>query len=189
MIETSYGPVDEIKFWSNVKFSSRDQCWEWLGGRDSDGYAMFYLGVVDGKEKTSRVNRLVYELFYGIKIDPRLLACHRCDNPGCVNPHHLFLGTNSDNLMDASRKGRIASGERNGRYTHPERTARGDRHGFRLHPERIARGERCHKTKLKRNDVLEIRQSPENTINLAQKYGVHRHTIQLIQKRLSWRWL
>jgi hypothetical protein len=84
---------------------------------------------------------LSYWLAFGA-IPDELFVCHRCDVKHCVNPHHLFLGTCKDNMIDAKNKNRMASGEKNGAYLHPERLARGARHGRFTKPERTARGVR-----------------------------------------------
>lgn len=82
-------------------------CWEWLGGTDRDGY-----GIVSIDNKTKRVHRVMYDLYFG-SIDPDLVICHVCDNPVCCNPEHLFQGTIKDNSEDMVEKGRSLKGERN----------------------------------------------------------------------------
>ena len=71
-----------------------------------------------------------------------MLVCHHCDNPSCVNPEHLFLGTHKDNLQDMVKKGRSLTGDRN---------------PSRKYPEKLVRGEIHHQAKLTNNDILEIR--------------------------------
>lgn len=78
-------------------------CWQWTACADKDGY-----GFLRVAGKNLKAHRVSHEIHSG-PIPKGLLVLHRCDNPGCVNPDHLFLGNNSDNQIDASRKGRNAS--------------------------------------------------------------------------------
>lgn len=79
-------------------------CWIWKGATNKKGY-----GVVNYKDRVMFVHRAMYELYKG-PID-YFLVCHHCDNPTCVNPNHLFLGTAMDNTRDMISKGRMAVGE------------------------------------------------------------------------------
>lgn len=102
---------DIDRFWSKVKRTeSIDDCWVWLTGKDKDGYGRFWL---DGN--TMRANRASWFLHNGdISEDAdgnKLFVCHKCDNPSCVNPNHLFLGTSRDNINDMLAKGRTLKGE------------------------------------------------------------------------------
>ena len=76
-----------------------DTCWIWIGCK-SAGYGAFRVN-----RKNIRAHRFSYELYKG-KIPSKLLVCHSCDNPICVNPSHLWLGTNLDNQKDCIKKGR-----------------------------------------------------------------------------------
>lgn len=92
---------DGRRFWSKVKKSRGRGCFMWLAGKDDHGY-----GLIWWKGKMVRAHRLAFELTYG-PLPPGLLACHRCDTPGCVRPDHLFAGTHADNARDASVKNRV----------------------------------------------------------------------------------
>ncbi len=100
-----------VRFWSKVDMSG--DCWEWRGSRMSAGYGVFSL-TTDRSHRNVRAHRLAWELSHG-EIPPGLLVCHRCDNPGCVRPAHLFLGSVRDNARDMVSKGRgpRAKGELN----------------------------------------------------------------------------
>jgi hypothetical protein len=105
---------DEVtRFWRYVKRAQGDGCWLWMAHRQSEankrrrgaGYGNFMI-----KSCTKRVaaHRYSYELHFG-PIPPGMCVCHRCDNPPCVRPDHLFLGTRKDNTQDMIRKGRAHS--------------------------------------------------------------------------------
>lgn len=146
------------RFWSKVQKS--DGCWLWMGSRSNQGYANFY---VDGVRKLS--HRFAWELTNG-PIPSGLLVCHKCDNPPCVNPDHLFLGTSTDNMRDAAAKGRIHGG--NG--------VRGEAH-------------RC--AKLTEDDVRRIREvATDKTCShtaLAREYGISVPAVQQVVYRKTWR--
>jgi hypothetical protein len=86
-------------FWSRVKLGP--SCWKWMGYVNRGGYGKFR----PGHSATVRAHRFAWQITFG-PIPPGLIVCHRCDNPGCVRPEHLFLGTHLDNKRDSLSKGR-----------------------------------------------------------------------------------
>jgi len=86
--------------WLKINIKSSDECWEYIGLLDKDGYGSFMINY-----KNMRAHRVAYESFYG-SIPKKLLVLHKCDNPSCCNPNHLWLGTNKDNTQDMINKGR-----------------------------------------------------------------------------------
>lgn len=91
---------DRARFWKRVHVRGDGVCWPWRLRGDKDGYGSFKL-----RGKTRRAHRIAFVLHYGYE-PGSLLVCHRCDNPPCCNPAHLFLGTIDDNNQDSIRKGR-----------------------------------------------------------------------------------
>lgn len=149
---TKKRPLSE-RFWARVERGMG--CWEWRGYRNSLGYG----GTVDDLGKTRPAHRASWELTFG-PIPPGLFVCHRCDNPGCVNPGHLFLGTQRDNIQDASRKGRVSRGEH--------------RHCARLSEVSVA--------------LIRRRHAEGETQNrLAAEFGVTRQAIWHVVHRKSWK--
>jgi len=93
----------------NDKVDRTGTCWLWTAHKIPLGYGVFR---VNGKNQ--RAHRVAYELAYG-KFDKTLHVLHKCDNPGCVKPSHLSLGTHQDNMRDRDAKGRQPVGINNGR--------------------------------------------------------------------------
>lgn len=142
------GTLEERFFSRFIKLDNG--CWQWRAHTDKDGY-----GVLPGDRKNTRAHRLSYELHNG-PIPDELIVCHHCDNPGCVNPDHLFIGTKKDNAQDALKKRRHYVGEKNGR------------------------------SKLTEENVKEILHSSLNGQQLANKFDVTRHTVNNVRRGKTW---
>jgi hypothetical protein len=137
-----------------------DACWEWVGAFFSDGYPQ-----ISYRNRPLRVHRAVMELYRGV---PGLLdktneaqVLHRCDNPKCVNPAHLFLGTPADNMRDRDQKGRSTHGERH-RWA-----------------------------KLTVAEVVEIRRLRRSGMSLAaiaRRFGVSKSGVNNVVNGHAWRW-
>lgn len=144
----------EERFWPRVdKSGGPYSCWAWMGC--SDRYGVFR------SEVGNWAHRYSYTSSVG-PIPPGLHVCHTCDNPLCVNPHHLFLGTNTDNRHDSVRKNRHARGEGSGR------------------------------AKLRECDIVEIRRrldSGNTQLKIARDFGVSPATISAIKAGLIWKFV
>lgn len=102
------------RFLSKITIGQPNQCWLWQAGRFAKGYGMFNAGRdAYGTQDTRYAHRVAFQLATGIEPGP-LVVMHSCDNPPCCNPAHLSLGTQRDNLRDASAKGRLRTGLRVG---------------------------------------------------------------------------
>ena len=86
------------RFWSKVH--ETNGCWVWLASTNSDGYGLFWIGT-----RIEHSHRMAW-VFTNGPIPTRMCVLHRCDNPSCCNPEHLFLGTHADNMRDMANKGR-----------------------------------------------------------------------------------
>lgn len=93
--------INNEKFWNKVDIKSDVECWEWLGSKYRNGYGRFNIG----NNKVVTASRVSYYLTYD-DFDLNNKNIHKCDNPSCVNPNHLFMGTQKDNMKDMVLKGR-----------------------------------------------------------------------------------
>lgn len=171
-----YGTVED-RFWRLVDRSG--DCWLWVGSVDRYGYGLFRaVNVRSQPTERVRAHRFAYAMAHGVAIPDELVVRHRCDNPGCVRPEHLLLGTTADNVKDRTDRGRSACGDRN---------------GSRLRPERLRRGEDSSCAKLTAEQVREIRSRyvPRKLgyQRLASEYGVSMATVHEIIERKTWKHL
>lgn len=147
-------------------------CWEWMGEITKDGYGRFCATEMCKTYPYIRAHRAAYELFKG-PIPDGLLVCHACDNPSCVNPHHLWVGTQAANIADASRKVRM---------NRPRPTGR---------PPVLGEQHPLAKLTRKQADSIRVEYQPGrggmNLARLAAKYGVAISLIHRIIKNQSWR--
>jgi hypothetical protein len=164
-----FSEADQKRFWSRVNKNGPQirndlgECWIWTAGKFQKGY-----GAFPCFNKTLKAQRVSFCLEYG-DIAPEFFVCHKCDNPSCVNPSHLFLGDIHSNGADMSAKGRAA----------------------KCGPTNPTRGELHHKSKLTEKDVLEIRRLSKTgqfaQRQLAKQFDVTRSTIFKILKRDYWK--
>lgn len=144
----------EARFWPKVDKRAADECWRWTGATSGQGY-----GYIRIARRCVFAHRTSWALSVGLT-HFGLGVLHTCDNPPCVNPAHLFLGTNTDNMRDKTAKGRQAAGSRHG----------------------------C--AKLSEFDVAEIRRLDSSRAiarrDLAARYGVTKEAISYIV-RCGWR--
>ena len=167
------------RFWSKVL--KTDSCWLWQGKLVGFGY-----GQICVDYKRYQAHRFSYIIAHG-SIPKGQQVLHRCDTPRCVNPAHLFLGTQADNVADCVAKGRHREGTR----THPEKLLRTENGWHAAHPNQ-ARGSRSPNAKLTEENVLEIRRrlaDGESQTDLGREFKVNRSGISAICRRVTWRWL
>jgi hypothetical protein len=141
----------ESRFWSKVQ--KTDGCWLWTGYKMRNGYGTIRVGSnTDGTRRKMLVHRVAWMLTNG-NLPPNDCLCHRCDNPACVNPCHLFVGSRIENNADRDNKGRTPNGEA---------------HGM---------------SKLSNEDVVNIRRSTSPPADLALHYNVTRAHIYAVRAR------
>lgn len=147
-------PLTRERFLERVDKQGDGGCWLWLGCKDKKGY-----GIIQRNRKAERAPRIAWELYIGT-IPDKLFVCHKCDNPSCVNPDHLFVGTLQDNTADMVAK------------------------------QRQIQGETVGSSKLTTIQVIEIRQRYRDGVSqraLSKEYGITKSGIQHVVRRQTWR--
>lgn len=95
------------RFWSHVQVRGPEECWLWMGAKNPRGYGGFRVGsTTDSTRQYLSAHRVALSLASGVEAASHEVVMHRCDNPSCVNPRHLVIGSQSDNVQDAIWKGR-----------------------------------------------------------------------------------
>lgn len=164
LADTAWRQNVEERFWPKVmKPLGWDECWAWTGAKKrKDGPKQAYGSFKIKSHVTARAPRVAYGLYYGVS-PGALFVCHKCDNPECVNPLHLFLGTVQDNSDDMVRKGRS-----------PRRDQRGSLNGA---------------AKLNEAQVEQIRgmiRAGMNNTAIASRFGVTHQLISRIRRGRAW---
>lgn len=157
-------PEDETRFWSHVAIGSESECWTFVGASHPFGYGCFNLNG-----KTRIAHRIASQIAEGRPIPDGICVLHRCDNPPCCNPAHLFRGTRVDNNADMRAKNRHSNPPRN--------NVKGERNGH---------------AKLSEHAVISIRErraAGERVGNLAAEFGVNHSLISMVVARKRWAWL
>ena len=179
---------DIARFWASMdKSGGSDACWLWRLFTCHYGYGTFRISL---GRRTLRAHRIAYFLGHGIDAGSQFVL-HKCDNPPCCNPSHLFLGDQADNVQDAKAKGRLPVGDAHYLRIHPEKIMRGENHPNRKHPEKMVRGELSPASKLTEADVVEIRRlwasGSLRQGEIAAKFGIEQTNVGYIVRRKSWR--
>lgn len=138
-------------------------CWKWHGAKNEHGYGV--IGRGGRGQGVAKAHRIIYELFHGVSLERSVKVLHRCDNPSCVNPLHLFAGTQLENIADMRRKGRGAApplhfGEKNP--------------SAKLDEAKVA-------------EIFRLRKTGLTTYRLADHFGVSRSAVCYVLNRQTWR--
>lgn len=146
------------RFEEKIEMVTESGCWIWMGSAYPSGY-----GCMELNGSATPTHRISWELYRG-EIPAGLFVLHHCDTPACCNPHHLFLGTNQDNMTDMKNKGRGK-------------------------PAPIVLGEKNPSSKLTAVQIVRIRKDNRSQTTIAKQYGVTQSNVSLIKRGLSWKHL
>lgn len=140
------------RFWKKVVMLDSKECWMWTAYKNEGGYGSFGMD-----RKMHLAHRISWQIANG-PIPDGMCVCHTCDNPACVNPNHLWLGTNADNSDDKVTKSRQHRplGRANGR------------------------------AKIGQADVIAIRADPRRQVDIAADYGINQQSVSHIKRRQKW---
>lgn len=141
------------RFWAKVDVRGEDECWNWTKALNEHGYGWFSFN--GSPDRASRVSWI----FQNGPIPAGKCVLHKCDNPKCVNPKHLFLGTHKDNTQDMIKK------------------------------RRTVFGEKASWAKITEEEARRIREDNRPQSIVAQEYGLCQQSISLIKRRINWSYL
>jgi len=145
------------------------KCIEAVGFKKNDGYVF-----IRKNKKQYYAHRLSWIENFG-EIPKGICVCHKCDNRSCIKPSHLFLGSYKENMRDAKTKGRMASGKRNGAYTHPEKLRIGTNNGnSKLTPDKV-------------KEIRTLHQEGNSLRGLGRIFKIDQGTVAQIVYRKTWK--
>lgn len=146
--------IEQVKrFWSKVDKNGANGCWNWQGWKDRQGYGHAII-----KRRKVKAHRFSW-MIYNAVIPAGLCVLHKCDNPSCVNPEHLFLGTRKDNAVDKMNKGRCLYGEKH-----------------------------C-LVKITEEQAMSILSDPRSNYAIGKEYGISNQQVSRIKTGKRWRHL
>lgn len=155
----TYDITDELieRFHQKYYINANTGCWEWTATKDPDGYGTIAIRPnCRTKWSTARALRVSYRIFNG-DIPEGLIITHTCNNPSCVNPEHLILGTHKTNYQDALAAGKISCGSRH------------------------------YKARIDEQTALYIKTSPLRNCELMRELGLPKHIISYIKRGICWK--
>jgi hypothetical protein len=179
IINIDLSESDIFRFWQKVNRKTKTECWEWLGAKNHEGYGRFKV-----KGKILSPHRISLSLATST-ISTNEYACHRCDNPSCCNPNHLFFATQSQNMKDCQKK------RRNCFLTQKQNLSKGGKreqaNRYLFEPKK---GSTNGSAKLNEGKVQEIKCRIKEGVSsplIAKEFAVSRQLINLIRRGKLWK--